>query len=201
VDEDDQCEDEGALAPESDTADIDDYAAMARMLDLWAAKGLGGLLGERIRQQREEDGFSQERLALSLGITPGLLEGIERGEERVGVDLLGRIVDMLTFDVPMLFGDLPMTEAEFRTAGKLWSRQQEQETPSFEELDESGAIDPGYDLVEWDIVYGIPERRARMYQTVGFEVAAARRWEEDADADVLDQTLRALVAANSERSR
>jgi transcriptional regulator with XRE-family HTH domain len=198
--------------PEEGRPDEDSEVEIAELLrraDLWAANGLAGLLGERLRSLREEHGFSQEELAELAGISTSLLDGIERGDERVGADLLGRIAASLGLDALQLFGELPLTDREYSTAGSLWNKQVEEGVPSFEELEALGLIGPGKDLVEWEVVHNIPERRARLFQAAGFDAEEALRWEEEAEdswgADAydngspLDQVLRAMVISRAEK--
>ncbi len=198
--------------PEEGRPDEDSEVEIAELLrraDLCAANGLAGLLGERLRSLREEHGFSQEELAELAGISTSLLDGIERGDERVGADLLGRIAASLGLDALQLFGELPLTDREYSTAGSLWNKQVEEGVPSFEELEALGLIGPGKDLVEWEVVHNIPERRARLFQAAGFDAEEALRWEEEAEdswgADAydngspLDQVLRAMVISRAEK--
>lgn len=56
-------------------------------------------LGAAIRQQRTEQGLSQERLALMIGSSKSHIWRIETGRVNVGIDDLCRIADAL--DIPL----------------------------------------------------------------------------------------------------
>ena len=56
-------------------------------------------LGNAIRQRRETQGLSQEKLALMIGSSKSHIWRIETGRVGVGIDDLGRIADALDIQV------------------------------------------------------------------------------------------------------
>ena len=61
------------------------------------------LLGSAIRERRESQGLSQQRLALMVGSSKSHIWRIESGRVSVGLDDLGRIADALDVRVRDLF--------------------------------------------------------------------------------------------------
>ena len=59
------------------------------------AKDKRAALGIAIRRRREEQGLSQQRLALMMGSSKSHIWRIETGRVGVGIDDLGRIADAL----------------------------------------------------------------------------------------------------------
>lgn len=70
-------------------------------------------LGESIRMLREEQGISQRRFALMLGIGQAYLSLVEKGERNIGFDNLCRIADGLGIEVSKL---VSMSEKESDSA-------------------------------------------------------------------------------------
>ena len=60
-------------------------------------------LGKAIRERRESQGLSQERLALMIGSSKAHIWRIETGKVGVGIDDLSRIADALDTEVRSLF--------------------------------------------------------------------------------------------------
>lgn len=60
-------------------------------------------LGAAIRERREAQGLSQQRLALMVGSSKSHIWRIESGRVSVGLDDLGRIADALDTEVRQLF--------------------------------------------------------------------------------------------------
>ncbi len=59
-------------------------------------------LGSAIRDRREEQGLSQEKLALMVGSSKSHIWRIETGKVGVGIDDLSRIADALDIEVRKL---------------------------------------------------------------------------------------------------
>lgn len=59
-------------------------------------------LGHSIRERREEQGLSQEKLALMVGSSKSHIWRIETGRVGVGIDDLSRIADALDTEVRSL---------------------------------------------------------------------------------------------------
>ncbi len=57
------------------------------------------VLGSAIRQRREKQGLSQEKLALMVGSSKSHIWRIETGRVGVGIDDLSRIADALDTEV------------------------------------------------------------------------------------------------------
>lgn len=65
------------------------------------------LFGERIRNRRNEIGFTQEYTAEKIGITIRYYQMIERGEKTVSLDTLIKLSRELTISVDyLLFGNI-----------------------------------------------------------------------------------------------
>jgi transcriptional regulator with XRE-family HTH domain len=61
------------------------------------------LFGERVRQLRTEQGYTQESLAEASGLHRNYIGGIERGERNVGLDNIYVIASALDVAVSRLF--------------------------------------------------------------------------------------------------
>lgn len=64
-------------------------------------------LGTRIRSRRKQLGFSQEGLALVVGMDRSYVGGIERGERNITFLVLCRLCETLGCDVAALTDGLP----------------------------------------------------------------------------------------------
>lgn len=62
--------------------------------------------GERVRQLRKEQGYSQERFANEAGLDRTYIGGIERGERNVSLRNIGIIADALRLSVSDLMKGL-----------------------------------------------------------------------------------------------
>lgn len=60
-------------------------------------------IGQRIRQLRQDRGFSQEDFAAEVGLDRSYMGGIERGERNIAVLNLVRIAKTLGIEVGDLF--------------------------------------------------------------------------------------------------
>jgi transcriptional regulator with XRE-family HTH domain len=60
-------------------------------------------VGQRIRQLRQEQGFSQEDFAAEVGLDRSYMGGIERGERNIAILNLIRIAKTLGVEVGDLF--------------------------------------------------------------------------------------------------
>ena len=79
------------------------YLGMAKPSPTHAGNPTLIRLGKRIRQLREERGFSQESVALASGLDRSYFGGIERGEHNVAVINLEKIASALNSKIPDLF--------------------------------------------------------------------------------------------------
>lgn len=61
------------------------------------------LFGERLRQIREERGYSQEAFANVLDIDRSYLGGIERGERNPSIKFIYRVCDSINIEPNELF--------------------------------------------------------------------------------------------------
>ncbi len=61
------------------------------------------LVGSRIKDLRKARGFSQERLAETIGINPKYLSSIERGEENPTLNLFIRLSQGLKVNIQEIF--------------------------------------------------------------------------------------------------
>ena len=71
---------------------MDDYTEESEQMD---ADKKRALLGSAIRERREAQGLSQQKLALMVGSSKSHIWRIETGRVSVGLDDLGRIADAL----------------------------------------------------------------------------------------------------------
>ncbi|MEK4508239.1 helix-turn-helix domain-containing protein [Paenibacillus sp. FSL K6-2524] len=60
-------------------------------------------VGEKIRELRQQRGFSQEKLAFKAGITPSYMGQIERGEKSPTIDTLDKVTRALNIELSDLF--------------------------------------------------------------------------------------------------
>jgi transcriptional regulator with XRE-family HTH domain len=63
-------------------------------------------VGQRIRQQRLEHNLTQTELARQIGIQQSDLSRMEKGEYRVSLDVLFRILQVFELSLGEFFGDL-----------------------------------------------------------------------------------------------
>lgn len=64
------------------------------------------IIGGRIRQLRKEQGLSQEKLALMVGVERSYLAKIESGSRNASIDLLERITSGFGLTLPEFFSDI-----------------------------------------------------------------------------------------------
>ncbi|MCC6871614.1 MAG: helix-turn-helix transcriptional regulator [Candidatus Fermentibacter daniensis] len=64
-------------------------------------------LGRRIRERRQELGFTQEEFSSKSGIDRSYLGGVERGERNITIIMLCRICVCLNCDIPSLTNGIP----------------------------------------------------------------------------------------------
>lgn len=89
---------------------MDDFIQQARALDeidpeYTAEKAFNRVLGFRIRCSRESLGWSQKRLAESLGVSPSSLSRIESGEIAVSAYQLNKLTELLPHFVQLTFSN------------------------------------------------------------------------------------------------
>ena len=78
------------------------------------------LVGQRLRELREDRGVSQENFALELGLARSYYGGIERGLRNVSALNLIRIADALNVEI----GEIFPTVKELRAARPRTSQRQ-----------------------------------------------------------------------------
>ncbi|HEX5325196.1 MAG TPA: helix-turn-helix transcriptional regulator [Acetobacteraceae bacterium] len=61
------------------------------------------VIGQRIRQRRQELGFSRHDLAETIGVAEEILEKVEGGERRAGGHLLSKIAPALGVTIAFFF--------------------------------------------------------------------------------------------------
>lgn len=71
------------------------------------SKSVLGILGRRIREQRQSKGWSQEELADHAKLDRSYVGGIERGERNITVMKLCQIAAALKLDLGILLRGLP----------------------------------------------------------------------------------------------
>ncbi len=70
-----------------------------------ASQPLLRVIGQRVREAREQRGWSQERLADEAGVDRSYMSGIERGVRNVSVLKLARLARALKMPARELFPD------------------------------------------------------------------------------------------------
>ena len=65
-----------------------------------------GKLGARIRELRQERGFSQEQLALKAGLDRSYIGGVERGERNVAILNIKKIADALDLSIGEVWNNM-----------------------------------------------------------------------------------------------
>ncbi len=78
-------------------------------------------VGQRIRQHRQERNLTQTELARHIGIQQSDLSRIEKGEYRVSLDVLFRLLQVFEMSLGEFFGDLAQQSLTAREAGLLES--------------------------------------------------------------------------------
>jgi transcriptional regulator with XRE-family HTH domain len=99
-------------------------------------------VGQRIRQHRLERHFTQTELARQIGIQQSDLSRMEKGEYRVSLDVLFRILQAFELSLGEFFGDLAQHNLSSRESLLLesfrgLSRQGQQEVLDFVEFKRS----------------------------------------------------------------
>jgi transcriptional regulator with XRE-family HTH domain len=78
-------------------------------------------VGQRIRQHRQERNLTQTELARQIGIQQSDLSRMEKGEYRVSLDVLFRLLQVFEMSLGEFFGDLAQQGLTSREAGLLES--------------------------------------------------------------------------------
>ena len=71
-------------------------------------------IGAAIKEKRKEHGYTQEQLAEKVGITPGFIGQIERGDSFPSLETLTCITQLLAIDANVYFRDVTDREQEIR---------------------------------------------------------------------------------------
>ena len=105
-------------------------------------------VGQRIRRHRLERNLTQTELARQIGIQQSDLSRMEKGEYRVSLDVLFRILQAFEMSLGEFFGDLAQQHLTSREAMLLesfrsLSRQGQQEVLDFVEFKRSKEGEPG----------------------------------------------------------
>ena len=96
-------------------------------------------VGQRIRQHRQERSLTQTELARQIGIQQSDLSRIEKGEYRVSLDVLFRLLQVFEMSLGEFFGDLAAQGLTTREAGlvesfRTLSREEQDEVVEFVEF-------------------------------------------------------------------
>lgn len=60
---------------------------------------------EKVRQFREQNNFTQEKMAEQLNLTPSSYAKLERGETKINIERLQQIANILNIDIKELLND------------------------------------------------------------------------------------------------
>jgi transcriptional regulator with XRE-family HTH domain len=99
-------------------------------------------VGQRIRQHRQERNLTQTELARQIGIQQSDLSRMEKGEYRVSLDVLFRLLQVFEMSSGEFFGDLAQQGLTSREAALLESfralpREEQHEVFEFVEFKRS----------------------------------------------------------------
>ncbi|MBQ7920327.1 MAG: helix-turn-helix transcriptional regulator [Lachnospiraceae bacterium] len=78
------------------------------------------IVGQRLRQRRQELGYSQELTSEKAGLHPTYIGQVERGEKNATIESIEKIC--IALDLPMedLFNKIITTNSKYRTAQKCY---------------------------------------------------------------------------------
>ena len=78
------------------------------------------IIGQRLRQRRQELGYSQELTSEKAGLHPTYIGQVERGEKNATIESIEKIC--IALDLPMedLFNKIITTNSKYRTAQKCY---------------------------------------------------------------------------------
>jgi transcriptional regulator with XRE-family HTH domain len=104
-------------------------------------------VGERIRNLRQQRQLTQTELARQIGIQQSDLSRIEKGEYRVSLDVLFRLLHTLEMSLGEFFGDLSGNdltpqESELLQCFRVLSREGQQEVVAFAEFKRTREEEP-----------------------------------------------------------
>jgi transcriptional regulator with XRE-family HTH domain len=96
-------------------------------------------VGQRIRQHRQERNLTQTELARHIGIQQSDLSRIEKGEYRVSLDVLFRLLHVFEMSLGEFFGDLAgqnltASEARLLESFRLLPHAEQDEVVDFVEF-------------------------------------------------------------------
>jgi transcriptional regulator with XRE-family HTH domain len=96
-------------------------------------------VGQRIRQHRQERNLTQTEVARHIGIQQSDLSRMEKGEYRVSLDVLFRLMQVFEMSLGEFFGDLArqsLTEAEAHLleSFRVLPREEQAEVSEFVEF-------------------------------------------------------------------
>jgi transcriptional regulator with XRE-family HTH domain len=73
------------------------------------------LFANNLRKARYKRGISQERLALDAGVDRAYMSRVERGVTYVGLEIVGKLVDVLDIEPTELFQKPPKRSSRKKT--------------------------------------------------------------------------------------
>jgi transcriptional regulator with XRE-family HTH domain len=99
-------------------------------------------VGQRIRQTRQERNLTQTELARQIGIQQSDLSRMEKGEYRVSLDVLFRLLRVFEVSLGEFFGDLAQqaltsSEATLLESFRVLPREEQHEVIDFVEFKRS----------------------------------------------------------------
>jgi transcriptional regulator with XRE-family HTH domain len=99
-------------------------------------------VGQLLRRHRQERSFTQTELARQIGIQQSDLSRMEKGEYRVSLDVLFRLLQVFEMSLGEFFGDLAQQSLTSREANLLESfrvlpREEQHEVMDFVEFKRS----------------------------------------------------------------
>jgi transcriptional regulator with XRE-family HTH domain len=104
-------------------------------------------VGQRIRQHRQERNLTQTELARQIGIQQSDLSRMEKGEYRVSLDVLFRLLQNFEMSLGEFFGDLAqqgltLPEANLLDSFRALPREDQHEVLDFVEFKRSRHREP-----------------------------------------------------------
>lgn len=79
-------------------------------------------IGCRIRELRKEQGISAKEIAISLGVSPSFISGIENGINKCSLENLDKICTTLGITLAEFFTDTQVSEPEPPEVKQIYSK-------------------------------------------------------------------------------
>lgn len=78
------------------------------------------IVGQRLRQRRQELGYSQEVTSEKAGLHPTYIGQVERGEKNATIESIEKICIALDYPMEDLFNKIVSTDSRYKSAKKCY---------------------------------------------------------------------------------